>query len=60
MWRDQSQQLSPRNHQVHLIQKLTLARALGHKFESGGGKADLVHGYLTFEPVNLMTFANHP
>jgi hypothetical protein len=60
MRRDQSQQLSPRNHQAHLIQKLTLARALGHKFESSGGKADLVYGCLTFEPVNLMTFADLP
>ncbi len=30
--RNQPQQLRPRNHQVHLVQKFTLARALGHKF----------------------------
>ncbi|MDP2993576.1 MAG: hypothetical protein Q8N46_00470, partial [Anaerolineales bacterium] len=28
---------------VHLIQKLTLARSLGHNLESGGSKADLFH-----------------
>jgi hypothetical protein len=49
-----------RNHQVHLIQKLTLARALGHKFESGCGKADLFHLNLTHEALNWVTFADPP
>ena len=58
--RNQPQQLRPRNHQVHLIQKLTLSRSLGHKFESGGGKADLFHLNLTRETLNWATFADLP
>ncbi len=58
--RNQPQQLRPRNHQVHLVQKFTLARALGHKFESGGGKADLFHLNLTHETLNWVTFADVP
>ena len=38
----------------------TLARALGHKFESDGGKADLFHLNLTRETLNLVTFADIP
>ncbi len=38
----------------------TLARALGHKFESGGGKADLFHLNLTLETLNWVTFADVP
>jgi hypothetical protein len=60
MRRNQGQQLRPRNHQVHLIQKLTLARALGDKLESGGGKADLFHLNLTHEALNWVTFADVP
>ena len=60
MRRNQGQQLRPRNHQVHLIQKLTLARALGDKFESGGGKANLFHLCLTHETLNWVTFADFP
>jgi hypothetical protein len=44
MRRYQGQQLGPRYHQVHLIQELTLARALGDQLESGAGKAHLFHG----------------
>ena len=43
MRRNQGQQLRPRDHQVHLDQKLTLARALGDQLESVGGKAHLFH-----------------
>jgi hypothetical protein len=39
----QRQQLRPRHHQVHHIEKLTLARALYDKPESGLGKAHLFH-----------------
>ena len=42
-WRqrlDQAHQLPPRNNQTHLIEKHTLARALGDKPESGGGETD--------------------
>ena len=60
VWGNQPQELRPRNHQVHLIQKLTLARALGDKFESGGGKADLFHMNLTGETLNWVTFADVP
>jgi len=57
---NQGQQLRPRYDQVHLVQKFTLARALGHKFESGGGKADLFHLNLTRETPNWVTFADVP
>lgn len=36
------------HHKVHLIEKHAFARALGDKFESGGGEADLLHIRLTF------------
>jgi len=57
---NQGQQVRSRNHQIHLIEEFTLARALGHKFESGGGKADLIHLNLTHEMLNWVTFADHP
>ena len=57
MRRNQGQPRS-RNHQVHLVQKFTLARALGDKFESCGGKADLFHLNLTHETLNRVTFAD--
>ena len=44
----------------HLVQKFTLARAFGDKFESGGGKADLFHLNLTLETLNWVTFADVP
>ena len=40
---DQPHQFTPGNHQVHLIEKHMLARALGDKLESATGKADLFH-----------------
>ncbi len=57
---NQSQKLVPRNHQVHVIQEFTLARALGDKLESGGGKVDLLHLNLTHEALNWVTYADHP
>ncbi len=58
MRRNQGQQLRPRYDQIHLVQKFTLARGLSHKFESGGGKADLFHLNLTHETLNWVTFAD--
>ena len=60
MRRNQGQQLRPRNHQVHLVQEFTLARALGHKFEPGGGKANLFNLNLMHEALNWVTFADLP
>jgi len=61
MWRNQRQQLRPRNHQIHLVQKLALARALGDQFESGVGKAHLFHGSnVSDQTVNRLTFADLP
>ena len=40
---NQGQLLRPMNDRVHLVQELTLARALGDKLESGVGKAELFH-----------------
>ena len=57
----QRQQLSPRNHQSHLIEKLTLARALGHKLESGLGKAHLFHeSTISDQAVTGLTFTDIP
>ncbi|GAB3481513.1 hypothetical protein GCM10011496_06230 [Polaromonas eurypsychrophila] len=57
---NQSNQFGPRHHQIHLIQKLALARALGHKFKSGGGKAYLFHQHSTSgRPIGL-TYAENP
>lgn len=41
--RNQGQQPIPRDHQVHLIQKLTLARALADQLESRVSKTYLLH-----------------
>ena len=61
MWRNQRQQFSPRDHQVHLVQKLTLARALGDQLESAVGKAHLLHGStVSDQAVTGLTFADHP
>ena len=49
-----------RDDQVHLVQEFTLARELGHKFESGYGKADLFHLNETHETLNWVTFADLP
>jgi hypothetical protein len=40
---EQPKQFPPRNNQVHLIEKRSLARALGDQFKSGGGKANIFH-----------------
>jgi hypothetical protein len=54
---DQAHQLPPWNNQAHLIEKHTLARALGDKLESGKGKADLFHLSSTaFRPTSLSGF----
>ena len=59
MRRNQRQQLNPRDHQVHLIKKFTLA--LGDKFESGGGKAHLLHGStVSDQAVYGLIFADLP
>ncbi len=60
MRRNQGQQLRARNRQVYLFQGFALASAFGHKFESGGGKADLFHLNLTQEILNWVTFADLP
>jgi hypothetical protein len=61
MWRNQRQQLSPRDHQVHLVKKFTLARAFGDQLESGVRKAHLFHGStVSDQAVNGLTFADHP
>ena len=61
MWRNQRQQLRPRDHQVHLVKKLTLARALGDQLESGVGKAHLFHGStVSDQAISGLTFADLP
>ena len=58
---NQRQQFSPRNHQIHLVQKLTLTRALGGQLESGVGKAHLFHdATVSDHAVTGLTFADHP
>ena len=57
---NQSNQFGPRHHQIHLTQKLALARALGHKLESGSSKAELFHRCLTFEHFARLTYADVP
>jgi len=54
---DQAHQFSPRNNKANLIEKHTLARALGDKLESAAGKADLFHlRSPSFRPVSLSGF----
>ncbi|CQR41666.1 conserved hypothetical protein [Thiomonas sp. CB3] len=60
MWRDQGQQLRPRNHPVHFVEKFPLARALRSKLKSGRSKADLFHLSSTYEPLCRLTFAEVP
>ena len=61
MWRNQHQQLRPRNHQIHLVQKLTLARAFGDQLESSLGKTHLFHGStVSDQTANRLTFADLP
>lgn len=61
MWRNQRQQISPRYHQVHLVQKHTLARAFGDQLESGLGKSHLFHGSNVSDlAVSGLTFADFP
>ena len=60
MKRNQGQQLRPRNHQVHLVQEFSLARALGDKFESGEGKATLFYLNLTHGTLNWVIHADFP
>jgi len=52
--------VATKESQVHLVQEFTLTRALGHKFESGGGKADLFHLNLTHKTLNWATFIDIP
>ena len=56
---NQGQQLQPRNDQVNLVQKLTPARALADKLETGGGKTDFIHLNLMPEAFNWVIFADH-
>jgi hypothetical protein len=61
MRRDQRQQLCPRNHQIHLVQKRTFAGAFGDQLESRVGKAHLFHGStVSNQTVTGLTFAGHP
>ena len=53
----QAHQICPRHHQVHLIDKFTLADAFGGQIESGSGKALLFHAHLTSEHGHQMTCA---
>ena len=46
-WFNQTHQLRPRNHQVHLVEEHAFASPLGDQFKSGGGKADLFHRDIT-------------
>jgi hypothetical protein len=58
---NQRQQLGPRDHQVHLIQELTFARAFGDQLESGAGKAHLFHGSTVSDHAVMgLTFADRP
>ena len=58
---NQRQQLRPRDHKVHLVQKLTLARALGDQLESTVGKAHLFHALTVSDQVfKGLTFAERP
>lgn len=43
-----------------MVQEFTLARALGHKFESGGGKTNLFHINLMNVTLNWVSFADLP
>jgi hypothetical protein len=54
----QRHQIRPRHHQVHLIKKFALARALGRQHKSGSGKALLFHTHLTSEHASWMTCAD--
>ena len=55
---DQTHQLPLRNSQVHLVEKHTLARALGDKLESAAGNADLLHLHSTsFRQCRFQAFA---
>jgi hypothetical protein len=59
-WRkvcNQRNQLCPRNHQIHFVEKHALAGALAQKLKSGRGKADLFHESITFlNPQSLAGF----
>jgi len=58
---DQTHQFPPRNNKAHLIEKHTLARALGDKLESAAGKADLFHLRSTyFRQCRCQGFAEVP
>ncbi len=60
MRRVQPHKLCTGNHQVHLIKKFALARALGGQIELGGGKTLLFQTGLTPDQVNQMTSAEYP
>lgn len=56
-WLDQTHQFCSRDDKTHLIEKHTLARALGNKLQSVGGKADLFHvRSTTFRKLPLSGF----
>lgn len=58
---NQTYQLRPRDHQIHLIKKDPLARALGDQSKSGGGKADLFHKRSVAQSkLSVLSFADHP
>jgi 3'-phosphoadenosine 5'-phosphosulfate (PAPS) 3'-phosphatase len=63
-WRvrcNQRQQLRPRDHHVHLIKELPLARALGDQFKPSGGKTHLFHdSTVSDQAVTGLTFADLP
>ena len=58
MRRDQAQKLGLRIHQVHLFQKLTNTSALGDKFDSDGGRVDMIHLNLNHDSLNWITFSD--
>ena len=58
---DQTHQLPPRSSQFHLVEKHSLARALGDKLESAAGKADLLHLHSnSFRQCHFQGFAKVP
>ena len=58
---DQTHQLPPRSSQFHLVEKHSLARALGDKLESAAGKADLLHLHSnSFRQCRFQVFAKVP
>ena len=56
---NQFNQFGPRHHQIYFIKKLALARALGHKFKSGGIKVYLFRQHLIFGRAVELTYAEN-